>query len=66
MSRHDEINASYKQLGNVGTMYDGPALTRIFCTNDNRCYGSLPGIEFKRSGTLGTGANRCDFYLRKL
>lgn len=23
MSRHDEIKASYKQLGNVGTMYDG-------------------------------------------
>ena len=43
-----------------------PELTRIFCTNDNRCYGNLPGIEFKRSGTLGTGANRCDFYLRKL
>lgn len=43
-----------------------PELTRIFCENDNRCYGSLPGIEFKRSGTLGTGADRCDFYLRKL
>ena len=43
-----------------------PELTRIFCTNDNRCYGSLPGIEFKRSGTLATGATRCDFYLRKL
>lgn len=66
MSRHDEIKASYKQLGNVGTMYGCLELTRIFCTNDNRCYGSLPGIEFKRSGTLGTGANRCDFYLRKL
>ena len=23
MSRHDEIRASYKQLGNLGTMYDG-------------------------------------------
>ena len=23
MSRHDEIKASYKQLGNIGTMYDG-------------------------------------------
>lgn len=23
MSRHDEIRASYKQLGNIGTMYDG-------------------------------------------
>lgn len=23
MSRHDEIKASYKQLGNIGTLYDG-------------------------------------------
>lgn len=43
-----------------------PELTKIFCANDNRCYGSLPGLEFKRTGTLGTGAARCDFYLRKL
>ena len=43
-----------------------PELTRIFCANDNRSYGNLPGIEFKRSGTLGTGADRCDFYIRKL
>lgn len=43
-----------------------PELTKIFCANDNRAYGSLPGIEFKRSGTLGTGADRCVFYLRKL
>lgn len=43
-----------------------PELTKIFCANDNRCYMNLPGIEFKRSGTLGTGADRCDFYLRKL
>ena len=41
-------------------------LTKIFCANDNRCYGNLPGIEFRRSGTLGTGADRCDFYLRKV
>lgn len=43
-----------------------PELTRIYCANDDRVYGHLPGLEFKRSGTLGTGAARCDFYLRKL
>ena len=43
-----------------------PELCRIFCENDNRTYGNLPGLEFKRSGTLGTGADRCDFYVRKL
>ena len=43
-----------------------PELTKIFCANDERTYGDLPGLEFKRSGTLGTGADRCDFYMRKL
>ena len=43
-----------------------PELTKIYCENDDRVYGNLPGLEFKRTGTLGTGADRCDFYLRKL
>ena len=43
-----------------------PELTKIFCANDERCYGNLPGLEFKRTGTIGTGSDRCDFYLRKI
>ena len=43
-----------------------PELTKIFCANDERCYGNLLGLEFKRTGTLGTGADRCDFYLMKI
>jgi hypothetical protein len=43
-----------------------PELTKIYCANDDRVYGNLPGLEFKRAGTLGTGADRCDFTLRKL
>lgn len=43
-----------------------PELTQIFCANDERSYGNLPGLEFKRSGTLETGADKCDFYMRKL
>lgn len=43
-----------------------PELTQIYCANDDRVYGNLPGIEFRRKGTLGTGAERCDFYIRKL
>ncbi|MBQ1465671.1 MAG: L-2-amino-thiazoline-4-carboxylic acid hydrolase [Eubacteriaceae bacterium] len=43
-----------------------PELTRIFCENDDRIYGDLPGLEFTRTGTLGKGAERCDFRLRKL
>ena len=30
-----------------------PELTKIFCANDDRCYGNLPGLEFRRTGPLG-------------
>ena len=42
-----------------------PELVKIFCENDERVYGALPGLVFERSGTLGKGADRCDFYIRK-
>ena len=42
-----------------------PELTRIYCENDERTYGNLPGIAFERTGTLGKGADRCDFCIRK-
>ncbi len=42
-----------------------PELTKIYCENDERTYGSLPGIAFERTGTLGKGAARCDFRIRK-
>lgn len=41
-----------------------PELTRIFCENDERIYGNLPGLKFERTGTLGKGADRCDFHMR--
>ena len=43
-----------------------PELTKIFCENDDRVYGNLPGIAFERAGTLGKGAERCDFCIRKV
>lgn len=43
-----------------------PELTKIYCENDERIYGNLPGLKFERTGTLGKGAARCDFYIRKL
>lgn len=49
----------FKELGS-------PELTRIFCENDERVYGNLPGIAFERTGTLGTGADRCDFCVKKV
>ena len=42
-----------------------PELTKIYCENDDRVYGNLPGIKFERTGTLGKGADRCDFCIRK-
>ena len=42
-----------------------PELTRISCENDERIYGHLPGVRFERAGTIGKGATRCDFYLRR-
>lgn len=43
-----------------------PELTKIFCENDERVYGNLPGLKFERTGTLGKGAKCCDFYLKKI
>ena len=43
-----------------------PELTGIFCDNDERIYGNLPGLVFERTGTLGKGASRCDFLIRKM
>ena len=42
-----------------------PELTKIFCENDDRIYGNLPGLKFERNGTLGKGAERCDFCIRR-
>ena len=43
-----------------------PELTEIYCENDDRVYGNLPGLKFERTGTLGKGAERCDFHIRKI
>ncbi len=41
-------------------------LTKIFCDNDERISRNLPGLVFRRTGTLGKGADCCDFYLKRL
>ena len=50
-------NSYFTELGT-------PELTKIFCINDECTYGNIPGLEFIRHTTLGTGGNRCDFYVR--
>jgi len=43
-----------------------PELTKIYCDNDERVYGNLPGLKFERAGTIGKGADHCDFYIRRV
>lgn len=45
------------------TLLGCPELNKVFCDNDERCYGNLPGIEFKRTTTIGKGGSKCDFYI---
>ena len=51
------------QQGDVSAL-ELPELTKIFCINDECTYGDIPGLEFIRHTTLGTGGDRCDFYVR--
>ncbi|MBQ8966115.1 L-2-amino-thiazoline-4-carboxylic acid hydrolase [Ruminococcus sp.] len=61
--RMDILACPYKKyLTELGC----PELTKIFCDNDERIYGNLPGLSFERKGTLGKGADRCDFYIHKV
>ena len=59
----DIIQCPYcKYLKEIGC----PELVQISCNIDDYIYGNLPGLEFKRTGTLGTGADKCDFCLRRI
>lgn len=61
--RMDVISCPYcRYLTELGC----PEITKIFCENDDRIYGNLPGLKFERKGTLGKGAEKCDFCIRKI
>lgn len=42
-----------------------PELIRFSCEIDDIIYGNLPGLEFRRTGTIGKGADKCDFCLKR-
>ena len=42
-------------------LLDCKELTATFCYSDDCIYGNLTGIDYKRNGTLGRGADKCDF-----
>ena len=37
-------------------------LAATFCLSDDRVYGDMSGIIFKRQSTIGRGSDKCDFY----
>ena len=37
-------------------------LTATFCLSDDRVYGNMSGITFRRQSTIGRGSDKCDFY----
>ncbi len=61
--RMDVISCPYNRYF---TELGCPELTKIFCENDDRTYGCLPGLTFERTGTLGKGAECCDFRISKI
>ena len=60
---HFDINQCpyCKYLTEIGC----PEIIRFSCDVDEYIYGNLPGLEFTRTGTLGTGASCCDFCLKR-
>lgn len=58
-----DINACpyCKYLTEIGC----PEIARFSCEIDEWIYGNLPGLEFSRAGTIGTGADKCDFCLKR-
>lgn len=42
-------------------LFGCPELIFVFCDSDFATYGNLPGIQFRRTQTLGTGGKCCDF-----
>ena len=43
------------------SLLDCKELTATFCYSDDCIYGNLTGIHYRRNGTIGRGADRCDF-----
>ena len=56
----DIIKCPYNSyFGKLGTL----ELTKTVCINDECTYGDIPGLVFIRHTTLGTGGDKCDFYV---
>ena len=60
-ARFDIVKCPYHEMCKK---YDCLELNRAFCDSDDAKYGSLhPKLLWRRTGTLGKGAERCDFLI---
>lgn len=61
-SRHYRVDVLQCPYAKYCALLDCPELTATFCLGDDRVYGDMCGITFRRQGTIGRGSDRCDFY----
>ncbi len=61
-SRHYRVDVLQCPYMKVCELLGCRELTATFCLSDDRVYGNMCGIAFKRQGTIGRGSDRCDFY----
>ena len=60
------ISISIVVYHDLCSKYECPELCTVYCENDNIAFsGLLPKIRFERNGTLGSGAECCDFHFNK-
>ena len=64
----EEANRIWQIFWQKAGIRKGSRLTSCWQVSkgDERLYGDLPGLRFERTGTIGKGADRCDFYMKKV
>lgn len=61
-SKHYRVDVLQCPYMKYCELLDCKKLTATFCLSDDRVYGNMCGITFKRQGTIGRGSDKCDFY----
>ena len=61
-SRHYRVDVLQCPYAKYCELLGCKELTSTFCLSDDRVYGNMCGITFRRQGTIGRGSEKCDFY----
>ncbi len=61
-SRHYRVDVLQCPYMKYCELLDCKELTGTFCLSDDRVYGNMCGITFRRQDTIGRGSDKCDFY----